>query len=194
MAGCSKHGYTYWGTAGYGKNSYRYCTLCRSLRTEEAVEPGTTAETDAFLNSKDTKNVLKAVNDTSKLKTKSVSEFNTTNEDGDTMTDDELLSRFGSRFGSLYDLQDGDRLRDAILGIMQGSLRAAASRYGLGKDFVFEVRLIIEANRLDLDAGVEKVLAYLRKRMAAGEPDKADDTVKGAAEKFKALFEKPAAD
>src|ERR1700688_2220253 len=73
---CSKHGYTYWGTAGYGKNSYRYCTLCRSLRTEEAVEPGTTAKTEAFLGSDNTKKALEALNKTTSVKTVSVSQLN----------------------------------------------------------------------------------------------------------------------
>jgi hypothetical protein len=189
MAGCEKHKYAYWASAGYGRNSYWYCALCRSLRTEETLEPGTTAKTEAFLESKDTKKALEALNKTSSVKTVNV---NATDEDGKRMPDDELLSQFGS----LYDLQDTDRLRDAIPGIMEGSVRAAASRYGLDKDLVFQVRLIIASN--GLDAGVEKLLSYIKKRMAAGEPrDKDGDAGKGAAEKFKALFEKsdaPAAD
>lgn len=181
--GCSKHKYTYWASAGYGRNSYWYCALCRSLRTEEALETGAAAKTEAFLDSDDTKKALEALNKTSSVKTANVGQAGK-------MPDDELLSRFGN----LHDLQDTDRLRDAIRGIMEGSVRAAASRYGLDKDLVFQVRLIIESN--GLDAGVEKLLAYIKKRMAADEPrDKDGDAGKGPVEKFKALFtDSPAAD
>jgi hypothetical protein len=75
-----------------------------------------------------------------------------------------IEDEFLSAFGDLAELQDTDRLRDAVAGIMLGSIRAAALKYGLERDTVFRVRLMIELS--GLDAGVQMLLTHIGNKRA----------------------------
>jgi hypothetical protein len=172
MAGCTQHGWMYWASGGYGRCKYSYCSLCRSQRASEAVSPGATVESNKFL-----KDHAKALE-----QEKSVSVRATKVADGFKSSEDSKLSRhepvtgaaedeFLSGFGSMSDRWDTDRLKDAILGILEGSVRSAESKYGIDRNTIFRVRLIIATD--GVEAGVEKLLAYVRKHRlgSAQEPE-----------------------
>jgi hypothetical protein len=164
VSGCQHHGYMYWAGAGTGRCRYSFCSLCRTQRAAEAVTPGETLKTNAFL--QDHTKDLKPEKSVSLYTTSIAAEYKS-GKDGAVprhgviygAAEDEFLSRFDTML-DLY--HDTDRLQDAILGILEGSVRAAASRYCLTNDIVLDVRLLIEEK--GIEAGVEKLLEYVARR------------------------------
>ncbi len=163
MAKCPIHGWTSLAGAGAGRNKYTFCFLCRTLRAVEAVSPGETAKANGFL--KEQAEALKPEKSVSVRATAVADLYKSTEESRLSRrevvagaAEDELLSCFGN----MADRWDTDRLKDAILGILEGPVRAAASKYGLDKDMVFDVRLLIASE--GVEAGVEKLLNYVKKR------------------------------
>jgi hypothetical protein len=127
------------------------------------VSPGATVEANQFL--KDKAKDLKPEKSTSVYATSIAAEYKSSRDGAPSRrsvvygaAEDEFLSRFDT----MLDLYDTDRLQDAILGILEGPVRAAASRYGLDKEMVFDVRLLIASE--GIEAGVEKLLNYVTKR------------------------------
>ena len=161
MAGCS-HGWMYRASGGYGRCKYTFCCLCRSLQTAEAMSPGKAAEANSFL--KDKADALKPEKSVSVRATK-VAELYVPNKDNMLAPSGPITGavedEFLSGFGSMADRWDTDRLRDAILGILEGSVRSAESKYGIDRNTIFRVRLIIATD--GVEAGVEKLLDYVRK-------------------------------
>jgi hypothetical protein len=170
MRGCPHHGWSYWASGGYGRCKYSFCSLCRTQRAAEVVRPGETLESNTFL--KDHAEALKE----SKRREATVSKLYTSSEDSKLSRHEPVTGaaedEFLSGFGGMTDLWDTDRLRDAILGILEGSVRSAESKYGIDRNTIFRVRLIIATD--GVEAGVEKLLDYIRKQRLgnAQEPEK----------------------
>lgn len=142
--------------------------MCRTNRVQEKLDPGASAKANAFL--KEHAEEIKPEKSTS-VSTIRVADCNINKG----RSEDDRLGRhqrvtgaiedeFLSAFGNLAELQDTDRLRDAVAGIMLGSVRDAASKYGLERDTVFRVRLMIELS--GLDAGVQMLLTHIGNKRA----------------------------
>jgi hypothetical protein len=163
MSGCPHHGWMYWAGGGEGRCRYSFCSLCRTQRAAEAVRPGETLKVNTFL--QDHAEALKPEKSVSVHTESIAAEYKSGRDNAVSRrevvkgaAEDEFLSRFDT----MLNLYDTDRLQDAILGILEGPVRAAASKYGLDKEIVFDVRLLIASQ--GIEAGVEKLLNYVKKR------------------------------
>jgi hypothetical protein len=164
MGGCRHHGWAYWAGGGTGRCRYSFCSLCRTQRAAEAVGPGETLESNKFL--RDNAEALAPEKSVSVHTTSIAAEYKSGRDNAPSpravvkgAAEDEFLNRFDTMLDLFYET---DRLQDAIEGILDGPVRAAASKYGLDKEMVFDVRLLIESQ--GREAAVEKLLKYVQKR------------------------------
>src|ERR1700731_4680698 len=133
MKGCPHHVWSYWASGGYGRCKYSFCSLCRTQRAAEVVRPGETLESNRFL--KDHADALKE----SKRREATVSTLYISSEDRKLSrrervagaAEDEFLS---SLRGMVDECDDREKLHRAVAGILEGTVRDAASRYGFSKD------------------------------------------------------------